>query len=230
MIVSMMILLHLKWNYFGVYFSNETKDSNGCLKTEGICPPMFKSIRALDWSSPVVTKLLDQRKLSGNQSPSIMSLGIFAKVAYNGVTVVDSQTLLIRIASGGQITLTFGSADEMMGAAEAMAFSAGMVTPTILVPTTPLSTNNNEVVAIDDTPPGAAPRDQNSGSENLDNSDVSRDMLASASDEDEDSEDAAEAEDTFEEEALADGVRRVKINENHDDSFEDTIGLTQEFF
>jgi hypothetical protein len=188
---------------------------------------MFKSIRALNFSSG--HKLLAQRKVSGNQSPSIMSLAIFAKVANNGVSVVDSQTLVIRIASGGQITLTFGSTDQMMGAAEAMAFNAAMITPTILVPSTPrLGTSNNEVIAIDDTPPVATPRDQNSGSENLDNSDVSRDMLAS--DDDEDSEDAAEAEDQFEEEELADGVRRVKINPNHDDSFEDTIGLSQEFW
>jgi hypothetical protein len=156
-----------------------------------------------------------------------MSLAIVAKVAHNGITVVDSQTVLVNIASGGMITLNFGSTDQMMSAAEAMAFGATVVTPlVVLVPETPK--NGEEVIDIVDTPT-AAPKEQNNNSTDLDSSGVSRDMLGSSLDEDDDVDDKEEEEDRFDED-LAEGVRRIKINANQDDSFEDTIGLTQEMW
>jgi hypothetical protein len=155
-----------------------------------------------------------------------MSLAIVAQVDRNGFNVVDSQTLLVRISCGGLITLNFHSPEEMMVAAEAMAFTAAVVTPVVLVPETPK--NDSEVIAIEDTPP-PTPREQNNSVKSCDldkSEDGSRDLLAS-SDEEEDVGD--EGEDQFDEDILAEGVRRVKVCTESDDSFEDTIGLSQEF-
>jgi hypothetical protein len=160
-----------------------------------------------------------------------MSLAIVASVCPKGITVVDSQTVLVRIPCGGLITLNFVSPEEMMVAAEAMAFTAAVASNplVVLVPETP--TNNNsteeeEVIVVDGTPP-APPKEasnSNNDSDNLDSSEGSRDLLASSLDEDED-----ERGDRFDED-LAEGVRRVKFDCDEEDSFEDTIGLTQEFF
>ena len=155
-----------------------------------------------------------------------MSLAIVAKVDPKGVTVVDSQTLLVRIPCG-LITLNFSSPDEMMTAAEAMAFTATMATPpVVLVPETPKNANGEEVVAIEETPPPPTPRDHSNDINSCD--DGSRDLLASSDEEEEDhGDDAGEDEDDeFDDTLLADGVRRIAINaKNQDDSFEDAIGV-----
>jgi hypothetical protein len=159
-----------------------------------------------------------------------MSLAIVAKVDRNGLTVVDSQTLLVRIPCG-LITLNFESAQEMMVAAETMAFIAAMASNplVVLVPETPTNHNNDEIIAIDDTPPHTPnPTEQRNNA--VDSSGGSRDMLASSDEEDDDN-DSGEGEDRFNEDKLAEGVHRVTINHNEgDDSFEDTVGLTQELW
>jgi hypothetical protein len=82
-----------------------------------------------------------------------MSLvAIVASVSPKGITVVDSQAVLVPILGGGLITLNFTSPDDVMVAAEAIAFNvAAVAPPVVLVPET--LKNSKEVISIDDTPP-----------------------------------------------------------------------------
>jgi hypothetical protein len=157
-----------------------------------------------------------------------MSLAIVAKVDRKGVTVVDSQTMLVHLKCGGLITLNFDSSEAMMGAAEEMAFSAAVLAPpVILVPETPRTNNSEPIVLLDNTPPPTHTEQKDSNKP--DSLAESRDMLASSSEDEDDDEDAADAEDQFKEDELADGVHRINVNKL-DDSFEDAVSLTQEFW
>jgi hypothetical protein len=152
-----------------------------------------------------------------------MSLAIVAKGDPNGVTVVDSQTVLVRIPCG-LITLNFDSPEQMMAAAEAMAFFCTLVVdPSRAEPTRNNIRNNtdNQVIVIDGTPLPPPLRNRTAT------------KIATIS--------------TIQEPhmtcllprmrktmkrlmfELAAGVRRVDIDNKKDDSFEETYGLTQEF-
>jgi hypothetical protein len=186
----------------------------------------------LDFSSAHNTapRSRETRKISVLSITISMSLAIVATVGRNGVTVVDSQTVLVKTVCGGLITLNFASPDEMMVAAEGMSFMAADAAPLVFrVPETPTNNNNDEVIDI--TSPPTPPTDKNNNGNTLDDSGASRDMLASSVEgEDEDNEDGTEEEDQFSEgEGLADGVHRININRK-DDSFEDTYGLSQELW